>query len=300
MNKYIELHGKKYELVTNYKENEKLRNSFNKLTRNTFGFDFQQWYEAGYWGDGYRPYSLLDGDTIVANVSASIMKFKIFDEEKIYIQLGTVMTHKEYRGKGLSRFLIESVLGEWKDKCNSIYLFANDSVLDFYPKFGFEKAFEYQYSIKNIWGICHSNVRRLDMDNEGDRNLFYNMIVKTVEYSKISALENESLVMFYCTSFLKDSLYYIEKYDAIIVVEYDGNIMRLLDVYSYDKINLQDIISLLVNLKIEKVVLGFTPSSYDNCDISEFNEDDTTLFIIKDKENPFKENKLMFPVLSHT
>lgn len=59
------------------------------------------------------------------------------------------MTDCEYRNKGISRKLMDKVLQDWKDKCDAIYLYANDSVLDFYPKFGFIKAKEYQYS-KNI------------------------------------------------------------------------------------------------------------------------------------------------------
>jgi hypothetical protein len=40
---------------------------------------------------------------------------------------------------------LEKVLGEWRRKYDLIYLFANDSVLDYYPKFGFSRVEEYQY-----------------------------------------------------------------------------------------------------------------------------------------------------------
>ena len=39
---------------------------------------YRKWYEAGYCGKAYIPYSLLDGDKLVANVSVSIMKINIF------------------------------------------------------------------------------------------------------------------------------------------------------------------------------------------------------------------------------
>lgn len=50
------------------------------------------------------------------------------------------MTDVKYRDQGLLRIIMEKVIAEWKDKCELIYLFANDSVLDFYPKFGFDKV----------------------------------------------------------------------------------------------------------------------------------------------------------------
>ena len=90
----------------------------------------------------------MDGNKLVANESVSIMKINILEEERIYIQIGTVMTDEEYRNQGLSRFLMEKVLSEWENKCDCIYLFANDTVLDFNPKFGFERVYEYQCSQK--------------------------------------------------------------------------------------------------------------------------------------------------------
>jgi len=52
----------------------------------------------------------------------------------------------DFRKQGLNRWLIEKALNEWKEKCDGIYLYANDSVVDFYPKFGFIPIHEYRYS----------------------------------------------------------------------------------------------------------------------------------------------------------
>nr|WP_307897013.1 GNAT family N-acetyltransferase [Clostridium botulinum] len=147
MSEFLLINDKKYSCACNYRDDSILRNSFNTLTEKTYGFNFKQWYEDGYWGDKYIPYSLLDGDNVVSNVSVNIIDFLILGEEKRYVQIGTVMTDEEYRGQGLCRTLMERVIKEWEDKCDLIYLFANDSVLDFYPKFGFDKCDEYQYAI---------------------------------------------------------------------------------------------------------------------------------------------------------
>lgn len=93
----------------------------------------------------------------MANVSVNIIDIEIQEQVKRYIQIGTVMTDCNYRNKGLSRKLMDKILQDWKDKCDAIYLYANDSVLDFYPKFGFIKAMEYQYSKNNICSSFMSN-----------------------------------------------------------------------------------------------------------------------------------------------
>jgi len=118
----------------------KKRNSFIKLAKSVFGLDFEPWYNSGYWTTDYIPHVLLDGEVVVANVSVNIINILHDGQEKRYVQLGTIMTAPEYRNCGLSRWLMEKIIDEWQDKCDCMYLYANDSVIDFYPKFGFEKA----------------------------------------------------------------------------------------------------------------------------------------------------------------
>ncbi|MBO0523528.1 GNAT family N-acetyltransferase [Clostridium botulinum] len=97
MSESLLINDKKYSYICNYKDNSILRDSFNELTEKTYGFNFKQWYEDGYWGDKYIPYSLLDGDNVVSNVSVNIIDFLILGEQKRYVQIGTVMTDEEYR-----------------------------------------------------------------------------------------------------------------------------------------------------------------------------------------------------------
>ena len=33
-----------------------LRAAYNALTQETYGFSFEPWYQAGYWGDAHVPY----------------------------------------------------------------------------------------------------------------------------------------------------------------------------------------------------------------------------------------------------
>ena len=58
-----------YIYSTEVRDNDVQRASFNQLVRNTFGFDFTEWYRAGYWGEMYIPHVLLDGNQVVSNRS---------------------------------------------------------------------------------------------------------------------------------------------------------------------------------------------------------------------------------------
>jgi len=130
-----------YQLVSDYKFNETSRESFNELAKLVFGIDFKKWYEKGCWNDNYICYSFADGDQIIAN--ASISKMTIVSNGKEYhaIQVGTVMTHPDYRNQGLSKKLMDHIIEQYEKEYDFIYLFANDSVLDFILNLGLK---EYQ------------------------------------------------------------------------------------------------------------------------------------------------------------
>lgn len=295
----VTINDKEYIFIKDFKDNVLLRKSYNALTQKTYGFDFEQWYQAGYWGNSYVPYSLMDGENIVANVAANIIDFIVLGETKRYIQIGTVMTDPAYRNQGLSRYLMDRVLEDWKDKCHMLYLFANDSVLNFYPKFGFSTAIEYQYS-KNI---AKANefiaAEKLDMSLNHNRELVVEKIKNSIAISKLSMLKNVGLVMFYCTSFMSQNVYYLREEDIIVIAELQGDTLYLQDVFSSSEVDLDNIIKELTNKEVKKVVLGFTPKDTDSYSVDLLKEDNTTLFVMKNEENLFKDNKLMFPVLSH-
>lgn len=57
------------------------------------------------------------------------------------------MTHPNYRGQGLAKNLLNHVIAKYEDQYDFLYLFANDTVLDFYPKFGFERIEESSFTV---------------------------------------------------------------------------------------------------------------------------------------------------------
>lgn len=66
----------------NYKNNDTLRTSFFKLAADTFDIDFENWYQHGCWGEGYIPFSFVDGDQVIANASVNILELIIHGEQK--------------------------------------------------------------------------------------------------------------------------------------------------------------------------------------------------------------------------
>lgn len=295
----IQINNHSYTYVVDFKENTPIRKSFSRLAKQTFGLDFESWYKLDFWHDQYIPHALLDGEKLVANISVSIMDFKIDNKDKRFIQIGTVMTDPDYRGRGLAKFLLEDILLRWKDTTDLIYLFANDSVIEFYPKFGFTPCHEYQYSKNLLPKAPSSKPRKLDMTLETDQNKLVKAIQTHTPLAKLSMYNNLSLLMFYCTSLFKDCIYSIDSLETIAICEYRDDTLYVHDIFSSKMVRIGDVIDCLRNLTICKVILGFTPEDDSAFEDNQLDEENSTLFTLGDSDF-LQDEKLMFPTLSHT
>lgn len=97
------------QIVKGYRNDDALRGSFDRLARRTFDLAFEDWYQNGFWGDDYIPYSVVIDGAVAANVSVNRTDFVLGGETKHFIQLGTVMTDERYRNRGLIRRLMAEI-----------------------------------------------------------------------------------------------------------------------------------------------------------------------------------------------
>jgi GNAT superfamily N-acetyltransferase len=283
------------------KHNENLRKSFNELTRKVYGFDFIDWYNAGFWSDRYCPYVLKDGETIVSNVSANLMVFNFDGVEKRYIQIGTVMTEEAYRKLGLGRYLMEKVIDEWKGKVDGFYLFANDSAVNFYPKFGFQVCEQYQCSkqIDENVGCTATRYRanQLDMSTSQNQKDLYKAISGSRNHSALQMFAYPELVLFYALMGVK--VFMIEELEAYIVVEEEDTTLTILEVFSENDVDLDDVIVSIASPNISEVKLGYTPLNSQGYQRELLCRKDLTLYILGEDLDMIEKEGLMFPVLSH-
>ncbi|NQX39971.1 Acetyltransferase (GNAT) domain-containing protein [Pedobacter steynii] len=298
------INHKNYTFLMQYQNEEKWRESFNSLTKKTYRFDFEKWYQSGYWDEGCLLYSLAEGDKVVSHVTVNVIRFTILGVEKKFVQLGTVMTDPDYRKQGLSRVLMEKVMLDWQDHCDMIYLFANDAVLDFYPKFGFVPVNEYQavYQLKAV--KKGPAFRAMNMDNAGDRDLLFHTAQQAVPLFKISMKDNAGLVMFYAHYFdrfsVSDFLYYITDLNAVVVAEYEEEMLILHDILAPATVDIKTVIHAMARENTSEVTLGFMPENAEDYEISLHKEDNSTLFVQAGCNKLFEDHQLIFPLLSHT
>lgn len=293
------INEKQYEYIPNALATENTRNSYFKLANKIFGLHFEIWFATGCVDNHYVPYVLMDGDKSVSSVGLCVTDMKWENEVKRCAQISTVMTDPEYRGKGLNKWLMEVVLNEWKSKCDMIYLYANDSVVKFYPKFGFVKSLEHQsYIDAQYIHNSHFKSRKLDMEKPENVALLIECFSCSNPFSSLTMTNNVSQVVFHCTSFLKNSVYFIDEYNAIVVGKQEGEVFVCYDIFTKAKCTLDDIIGVMVDGRIKSVSFGFTLNPTENVVTTQLNEEDTTVFVFDGKANIFAEDNVVFPFLS--
>lgn len=88
--------------------------------------------------DRYEVYVYLIDNKIVAT-TAILYEYKLrYKQPKAYIE--DVAVHKQYRGRGLGKKMVEHCVKVAKEKnCYKIVLSCNDDLVDFYRGLGFEK-----------------------------------------------------------------------------------------------------------------------------------------------------------------
>lgn len=288
-----------YQLISDYKDNELYRNTFNDLAKSTFGINFEDWYKQGFWNDKYVCYSYLDKNKVVANVSINKMDLTYQGNDYQAIQIGTVMTHPDYRNQGLAQKLINHVISKYEQDYDFFYLFANDTVLDFYPKFGFERVEESSFTV-DVASLKkrNSKIKKLNPDDESDFQLISRIVSDRVQLSSILDVKNsEDLLMFYVLIALKDAIYYIEELDVIVLYEQEDADLYVQDIISTKKLDIVEVLGFLANKKIETIHISFTPEKNKYVDAAYIIETEDMLFM---RPNLFTADPyFLFPATSH-
>lgn len=141
----------------------------------------------------------------------------------------------------------------------------------------------------------HRPVRKLDISCQADVDILYQCYHKSNPLSELTMLDNWGLMMFYCSMFMKECVYYVPSCSAAVIVDKDEGIIY--DVYCEESDATMTAPRAVAGNTQSLVKLGFAFKDAQPEQLTPLQEDDTTLFVWK--ENVFQHNRTMFPLLSH-
>jgi predicted N-acetyltransferase YhbS len=259
---------------------------------------FRRWYALGGWDEDYAAFALADGKDIVANASLQRMKIVLRGESITGWQLGAVGVLPQWRGRGLQREIMPRLLSSVDEK-DIVFLFANDTVLDFYPQFGFKRVVESVFAAQHAVQPASDPLRSLSIDRAEDRALLARTAATAAPTTReFGARDYGGVLLWYWANFYDGCFYYCEAEDAIIVAEHDRATLRICDVLARAPFDLRPYLPRVAKEAAQRLEFGFTPGAWwpDARAIADYT--DSPLFIRgahRLPDAPFK-----FPMLAQT
>lgn len=257
-------------MVSNYRDNLELREDFFLFIPSVFSeAHFKEWYEKKYWTDTYIPFSLLHENKIISNVSATKMNILVQGQLVQGIQIGSVATASEWMGKGLAKYLLNNVMDYFAQSTDLFFLFAYESVLNFYPKFGFRQVRESLYLNETNIRKPQYQARKLDMHNEADVILIKSLLLDRKPITQIfGAVEYDFVAMWNFLNVYQNHLYYLEKESLLFVKKEENEQLIIWDIVSKHDFDMNDAVSkVMISPDITSILYYFPPDqlnfSYD-------------------------------------
>lgn len=283
-----------YKIEKHYRTNDTLRRSFNDLAQATFGLDFEPWYRNGFWGDAYDPYSIVLDGKVVANVSVNRTDMVIGGQRRRLYQLGTVMTDPAYRNRGLIRAIMAEIEQDTAD-ANGVYLFGSDSVLEFYPKFGFIQGRE-TICTRDVSQEGPSTAENVPMDAPANWARLAAAMEENTFSTACQMVDNPGLIFFYASQFLSGCVYRLPETDTWIIAEEEDGDLLIHNVFSKAPITLDDVIAAFGG-SVRHITLGFSPADATGFNRAPLVGEDCTFFVKGSFFDEFLD--LRIPSLSH-
>jgi hypothetical protein len=209
------------------------------------------------------------------------MKIFLNGKSKNAIQIGTVGTLPEYRKKGLSRYLMDYVLNTFKNNIDFYYLFANDTVTEFYPKFGFKKVEEVIFQRTNNIPLPNCKAIKLNLTISSNKKLVAELINKRVPVSELfSAYDYGFITWWYILNFHSNDLYYLPNDNIIFIAAENNNELHIYDVIFEHPFNFEIALpKMLKHNELRAINYYFSPDVLDYKFDKTIRSDDSPLFI---------------------
>ena len=293
-------HEIKSEVVEVHPDNETLVKEYLNFIQWVFpGAKFLEWWEKGFWTDDYKPFSILDSGKIISNVSAYRMDVIIENQSYKAVQIGAVGTLPDYRKQGLSRVLMEYVLSKYENDVDLFLLFANESVLEFYPRFGFRKIREKIFLLDKDMPQINFSARKLNLQISRDYKLLLDLINQRNDITrKFGAKNYGSITMWHIFNNYKNNLFYLEEEDAVIIKTEKRNEMYIREIIFRKPFDVLPALSKTIESEqIEKIHYYFPPDKI-RFPYNRASDHKSHLFVKSNLD--FNEDLLKFPETAQT
>ena len=246
-----------------YNDHER-RSQLNRLVLEVFGLDFGPWNELGFLFDEYTPFTFFEGGRAIANVSASPMQMTLGGQDVMAVQVGTVCTLPNRRKEGLIRELMTRARAHWEGRCGLSFLFANDTVVDFYQQFDYRPVDQHRFHCAApAWRPATGRARRLDISDPGDLERMRRFADRRAPVSRRAGVRAQAwLWLFHAKMLHASHLVFIEPLELIAVTRTEQDTLHIFDLVGREIRSLEEVYPYLGSAAVREVRFHFTPELF--------------------------------------
>jgi GNAT superfamily N-acetyltransferase len=246
-------------LQTAYWNDQSAREAFKRFILEIHGLDFSAWEAAGYWDESYRPFSLFEGESVVANVCLYLLDAIVHGSPTQLLQISGVGTRPEFRRQGLNRRLTQIGLDWARGRYTGLFLFANDEAVPFYERCGFEPLTEFIQTMDVEPVAKRPGIVPRDCARKEDRDRVFEFAQRRAPISNVLAIMNPKLFMFHALYGLRGHLYEIPEIGVLIAYRRTSRGLQILDLLGECIPRWEDLYPYLVQEDDRTVEFHFSP-----------------------------------------
>jgi predicted N-acetyltransferase YhbS len=239
-----------------------------------------RWRDHGGWTEDYEVFAIVDGARIVSTIGRSRMQLVINGEDQVGYQLGAIATLESYRRQGLARRLMNRVIEELDEPDQPIILFANDSVLDFYPRLGFKRIPQRRSTAEVFIEPSGTPARRCDPSSAADRSRLAKLCAQARPSRGPLAARDYHWILLWNLICGPATAFWLREVDALIAASVENERLVIHDVIARQPFDLELTIPALITQPVTELEFLFDPEGWWPTAIrSELDDADSTLFV---------------------
>jgi predicted N-acetyltransferase YhbS len=268
---------------------------------------FALWAERGGWDDSFTVFALVEDDEIVSTIGRTAMRLVIDGTLVDAYQLASVATRPDRRGQGNLRRLMEHILSLPPLDDRPVILFGNPDVVDFYPRFGFERLAQSSFTLPHL---ARTNpkppaVRNLDVAQPDDRALLAALCLRARSTSDDFSARDYYPILLWHLTYRPLAAVRLDAEDAVVVVSQEEGRLVIHDILAQAAFDLTGIIDLVAPGPFDGVEFRFNPENWiggnaalHDAGLASRNDREAPCFI---RGRPRPQNRaIRFPELAQT
>lgn len=226
------------------------------------GKTFKPWAERGGWRPDYEILAIERDGRILSTVGRQRMRFAINGQEREGYQLGGVASQPDQRGRGLSRRVLTWVLSEADTQNLPVILFANKSVLDFYPRFGFRRVFQKRFIAAETIAPAASPAPVLDIEIATDRARLEDLCIRARSLGETFSARDYYPAMLFHLTYKPRPVYWFDEFGAALITSADRERLVIHDLIATQAFDLAQALSRLVSHQVRELEFRFNPEGW--------------------------------------